>query len=387
MKDRIYLDHNATTPTDKRVLEAMLPYFSDNFGNASSLHRFGQRAHVALEDARAQVASILGAGEKEIVFTSGGSESDNFAVKGTAYSHQDKGRHIVTSAIEHPAVLNTCEHLQERGFDVTFISVDERGVVDLNELEDAIRKDTILVTIMYANNEVGTIQPIAEISKMVKKRGILFHTDAVQAVGKLEMDVNRLGVDMLSVSAHKLYGPKGVGALYIRSGVEITPLIHGGHHEKGRRASTENLPGVVGLGKACEICMSEMKEESKRLTTLRERLWEGLNSRISDTTLLGHPTKRLPGTLAVAFKYVEGESVLLNLDLEGIAVSSGSACTSGSIEPSHVLLAMSVPPELARGGIRLSLGRGNTEEQIDRVIDVTPGIIEKLRAMSPLTKK
>jgi len=387
LKDRIYLDHNATTPTDKRVLEVMLPYFCDDFGNASSLHRFGQRAHVALEDARTQVASILGAEEKEIVFTSGGSESNNYAIKGAAYLHQDKGRHIITSAVEHPAVLNTCEHLQKRGFDVTYISVDERGVLDLNKLEDAIRKDTILVTIMHANNEVGTIQPIAEISKLVKKRGVLFHTDAVQAVGKLETDVNKLGVDMLSLSAHKLYGPKGVGALYVRSGVELMPLIHGGHHEKGRRASTENLPGIVGLGKACEICMAEMKEESKRLTMLRERLWQGFSSRISETVLLGHPTKRLSGTLAVSFRYVEGESVLLNLDLEGIAVSSGSACTSGSIEPSHVLLAMGVPPELARGGIRLSLGRGNTEEQINRVIDLTPGIIEKLRAMSPLTKK
>lgn len=386
MKNRIYLDHNATTPTDKRVLEAMLPYFCDNFGNASSLHRFGQKAHVALEDARTQVAGILGARETEIVFTSGGSESDNYAIKGAAYLHQDKGRHIITSAVEHPAVLNTCEHLQKRGFDVTYISVDKHGVVDLNELEDAIRKDTILVTIIYANNEVGTIQPIAEISEVVKKRGVLFHTDAVQAVGKLETDVNKLGVDMLSLSAHKLYGPKGVGVLYIRSGVEIMPLIHGGHHERGRRASTENLPGIVGLGKACEICVSEMKEESKRLTALRERLWEGFYSRIPETMLLGHPTKRLPGTLAVSFNYVEGESVLLNLDLEGIAVSSGSACTSGSIEPSHVLLAMGVPPELARGGIRLSLGRGNTEEQISRVIEVTPGIIEKLRAMSPLTK-
>ncbi len=387
MKDRIYLDHNATTPTDKRVLEVMLPYFCDDFGNASSLHRFGQRAHVALEDARTQVASILGAEEKEIVFTSGGSESNNHAIKGAAYLHQDKGRHIITCAVEHPAVLNTCEHLQKRGFDVTYISVDKRGMLDLNNLEDAIRKDTILVTIMHANNEVGTIQPIAEISKLVEKRGVLFHTDAVQAVGKLETDVNKLGVDMLSLSAHKLYGPKGVGALYVRSGVELMPLIHGGYHEKGRRAGTENLPGIVGLGKACEICMAEMKEESKRLTMLRERLWQGFSSRISETVLLGHSTKRLPGTLAVSFKYVEGESVLLNLDLEGIAVSSGSACASGSIEPSHVLIAMGVPPELARGGIRLSLGRGNTEEQINRVIEITPGIIEKLRAMSPLTKK
>lgn len=387
MRKQIYLDHNATTPTDKRVVEAMLPYFGEIFGNASSLHRFGQKAHVALEDARMQVARILGADEKEIIFTSGGSESDNYAIKGAAYLLQEKGLHIITSKIEHPAVKGACEHLEKRGFDVTYISVDEYGIVDLNELRNAIRKDTILVTIMHANNEVGTIQPIAEIGKIVKERGVLFHTDAVQTVGKLEVDVKALGVDMLSLSGHKLHGPKGAGALYIRSGVEITPLIHGGHHEKGRRAGTENIPGIVGLGKACEICTAQMKEESERLTGLRDMLWKGLDARIQDIKLLGHPTKRLPNTLAVSFKYVEGESVLLNLDLAGIAVSSGSACSSGSVEPSHVVLAMGVSPVFARGAIRFSLGRGNTEQEVKRVMDVTPGIIEKLRAMSPLAKK
>ncbi|MFQ5905504.1 MAG: cysteine desulfurase NifS [bacterium] len=387
MRKQIYLDHNATTPTDKRVVEAMLPYFDEIFGNASSLHRFGQKAHVALDDARGQVARILGADDKEIVFTSGGSESDNCAIKGAAHFLQDKGRHIVTSKIEHPAVKSVCEHLEKRGFDVTYVSVDEYGMVDLDELRDTIRGDTILVTIMCANNEVGTIQPIAEIGRITRERGVLFHTDAVQAVGKLDTDVKELGVDMLSLSGHKLHGPKGVGALYVRSGVETVPLIHGGHHEKGRRAGTENIPGIVGLGKACDICIAQMKEERKRLTRLRDMLWEGLSKGIQDIKLLGHPSKRLPNTLAVSFKYVEGESVLLNLDLEGIAVSSGSACSSGSVEPSHVLLAMGVSPVFARGAIRFSLGRGNTEEEIKRVIDVTPGIVGKLRAMSPLAKK
>jgi cysteine desulfurase len=387
MKERIYLDHNATTPVDRRVLDAMLPYLKEDFGNASSLHRFGQKAQVALEDARSQVAKMLAADEKEIVFTSGGTESDNYALKGTAYRLRDKGRHIITSRIEHPAVLNACEHLGQNGFEVSYISVDKYGLVDLDELKRTIRRDTILVTIMYANNEVGTIEPVAEIGKIVKEKGVLFHTDAVQAAGKLDSNVNNLGVDMLSLSGHKLYGPKGVGALYIRGGVEITPLVHGGHHESGRRAGTENVPGIVGLGKACEICLADMDGERKKLTALRDMLWDGLNSKIGDIELLGHPSKRLPGTLAVCFKYVEGESVLLNLDLAGIAVSSGSACSSGSVEPSHVLLAMSVPAEFARGAIRFSLGRGNTEEEIRRVIEVTPGILEKLRAMSPLAKR
>ncbi len=387
MKKQIYLDHNATTPTDKRVVEAMLPYFTKDYGNASSLHRFGQNARMALDNARGQVASVIGAGEKEIVFTSGGSESDNFAIKGAAYALKDKGRHIVTSAVEHPAVLRVCEHLGESGFDITYIPVDRHGVIDMKELKKSVRKDTILITVMFANNEVGTLQPVDEIAEIAREKGVLFHTDAVQAVGKIEVDVKRMGVDMLSLSGHKLHGPKGAGALYVRSGVEIVPLIHGGGHEKGRRSGTENIPGIVGLGKACEIAAEDMKSESKRIRGLRDKLWQGLCSKIEDTLLVGHPEKRLPNTLAVSFKYVEGESVLLNLDLEGIAVSSGSACSSGDVEPSHVLKAMRVAPEFLRGGIRFSLGRGNCEEEIERVIEVTPAILEKLRAMSPLAKK
>jgi cysteine desulfurase len=387
MRDQIYLDHNATTPVDHRVVEVMLPLFEHDYGNASSLHRFGQNARTALDDARVQVSGILNAGEDTIVFTSGGSESDNHAIKGAAYTLQDKGRHVITSKVEHPAVLETCAYLAKNGFDVTYLGVDEYGVIDLDELEKSLRKDTILITVMYANNEVGTVQPIAEIGRMAREKGILFHTDAVQAVGKIDVDVEKLGVSMLSLSAHKLHGPKGAGALYVRPGVEITSLIHGGGHEKGRRSGTENIPGISGLGKACELSSAHMEEESKRIGGLRDRLWNGLSSRIEDVVLMGHPQLRLPNTLAVCFKYVEGESVLLNLDLEGIAVSSGSACSSGDIEPSHVLLAMGIPPEFARGGIRFSLGRGNTEEEIDRVIDVTPDIIAKLRAMSPLAKK
>jgi cysteine desulfurase len=387
MKKQIYLDHNATTPVDKRVVEAMLPYFTKEYGNPSSLHRFGQNARMALDNARGQVASIIGAEEKEIVFTSGGSESDNFAIKGAAYALKDKGRHILTSAVEHPAVLRVCEYLGECGFEITHVPVDKHGVIDLEKLEKSVRKDTILITVMYANNEVGTLEPVGKIAKLAREKGVLFHTDAVQAVGKVEIDVKKIGVDMLSLSGHKLHGPKGAGALYVRSGIEIVPLIHGGGHERGRRSGTENMPGLVGLGKACEIAAEDLKGESQRIAGLRDRLWQGLSSRIDDTLLVGHREKRLPNTLAVSFKYVEGESVLLNLDLEGIAVSSGSACSSGDIEPSHVLKAMKVPAEFMRGGIRFSLGRGNTEKEIDRVIAVAPGILDKLRAMSPLAKK
>jgi len=387
MREQIYLDHNATTPVDPRVVEAMLPFFREDFGNPSSLHRFGQSARSAVDDARAQLARLLGAKEESIVFTSGGSESDNQAIKGAAEALKDKGRHIVTSKVEHPAVLETCKYLAGTGYRVTYLSVDRYGVVDLDELRDALREDTVLITVMYANNEVGTIQPVEEIGAIARERGVLFHTDAVQAVGKLEIDVEKLCVDMLSLSAHKFHGPKGVGALYVRPNLELTPLIHGGGHERGRRSGTENTPGICGLGRACEICADEMSEERTRTARLRDMLWEGLQSRIGDLILLGHPEKRLPNTLAVCFKYVEGESVLLNLDLEGVAVSSGSACSSGDIEPSHVLLAMGVSPEFARGGIRFSLGRGNTEAEIKRVIEVTPDIIAKLRSMSPLARK
>jgi cysteine desulfurase len=387
MREQIYLDHNATTPVDPRVVEAMRPFYREDFGNASSLHRFGQNARSAINDARSQVARILNAAQESIIFTSGGSESDNHAIKGVALSLEEKGRHIITSKVEHPAVLETCAYLSRSGFSVTYLSVDKYGVVDLDELRDSIRNDTILITVMHANNEVGTIQPVKEIAAIARERGIIFHTDAVQAVGKIETDVERLGVDLLSLSGHKLHGPKGVGALYVRPNLDITPLIHGGGHEKGRRSGTENTPGICGLGKACEISLAEVNEEMKRIGHLRDMLWDGLKSKIGDLIVLGHPEKKLPNTLAVCFKYVEGESVLLNLDLEGIAVSSGSACSSGDVEPSHVLLAMGVSPEFARGGIRFSLGRGNTEDEIKKVIEVSPEIIAKLRDMSPLARK
>jgi len=379
----IYLDHNATTPTAPKVLEAMAPYFSQLYGNPSSVYRLAQQAQEAKEAAREKVAKILGARPEEVIFTSGGTEADNFAIKGVAFANRERGNHIITSEIEHHAVLNACKWLEKQGFEVTYIGVDRYGVVDLDELKDAITAQTILITIMHANNEVGTIQPIPEMAKMAKRAGIYLHTDAVQTVGKIPADVNELGVDLLSLSAHKIYGPKGVGALYIRRGTKLDSLLHGGHHERNRRAGTENVPGIVGLGRACEIALEEREGEGRRLKALRDKLERKIAEGIDDVVFNGHPEQRLPGTLNVCIKYVEGESILLNLDFEGIAASSGSACTSGSLEPSHVLLAMGIPPEVAHGSLRFSLGRDNNEEDIDRVIEVLPGIVEKLRAMSP----
>ncbi|KPJ50458.1 cysteine desulfurase [candidate division TA06 bacterium DG_26] len=385
MPDPIYLDHNATTATDPRVVAVMQPYFSEIYGNPSSLYGVAQDAREAVEEARDQVAHLLSASPGEIVFTSGGTEANNFAIKGVAYALRDRGNHVITSKIEHHAVLNPCRFLEKVGFRVSYLSVDAHGLVDLDELAHTITDDTILVTIMHANNEVGTIEPIREAAGIAKKRGIYFHTDAVQTVGKIPVDVNDLGVDMLSLSAHKFYGPKGVGALYIRRGTTILPLIHGGHHEKNRRAGTENVPGIVGLGKACEIAANESAEEEKNTRSLRDRLYRGISEKVEDVLLLGHPEKRLAGTLAICVKWIEGESMLLLLDAEGIAASSGSACTSGSLEPSHVLTAMGVPPEIAHGSLRLSLGRHNTLKEIDRVIEVFPPIVERLRMMSPFS--
>ncbi len=387
MSNTIYLDHNATTPTNPRIVEAMQPYFSDAYGNPSSIYRIAQDAKEVVEEARDRVAHLLNASPAEIVFTSGGSEANNFAIKGVSYALRDKGNHIITSRIEHHAVLNPCKFLEKFGFQVSYISVDSYGVVDLDELVRTITDKTILVSIMHANNEVGTIEPIKEISRIVTERGIYLHTDAVQTVGKIPVDVDDMGVDLLSLSGHKFYGPKGVGALYIRKGTKILPLIHGGQHEKGRRAGTENVPGIVGLAKTCETAMSEMDGEDRKLRTLRDRLQKGITEQIDEILVLGHPEKRLSGTLAICVKWVEGESILLLLDAEGIAASSGSACTSGSLEPSHVLTAMGLPPEIAHGSIRLSLGCGNTDEEIDRVIEVFPPIIRKLRAMSPFGGK
>ncbi|MBU4376121.1 MAG: cysteine desulfurase NifS [Candidatus Omnitrophica bacterium] len=384
---RIYLDHNATTPVDPEVLKKMLPYFGEEYGNASSLHSFGRYAREAVENARLQVARLIGPVEPvDIVFTSGGTESDNFAVKGAAYALKDKGRHIITSKIEHHAVLNACEFLAKNGYEVTYLAVDEYGLVDMEALKSAIRKDTILISIMFANNEVGTVEPVKEIAKIAREKGILFHTDAVQALGKIDIDVESLGIDLLSISAHKIYGPKGVGALCMNKKAKLTPLMHGGHHERNRRAGTENVPGIVGFGKACELAAGNMKAEMKRIEVLRDRLWQGIIKSIEDVKLNGHPTLGLPNTLNVSFKYVEGESVLLNLDLKGIAASSGSACTSGSLEPSHVLKAMSVEPATVQGSVRFSLGSENTEAEIDRVVKELPPIIKKLRDMSPLYK-
>ncbi|MGC9004304.1 MAG: cysteine desulfurase NifS [bacterium] len=379
----IYMDYNATTPIDERVLDSMLPYLREEFGNPSSIYSLAQRARKAVEEAREKLAKLLNCDPKEIIFTSGGTESDNFALKGIAYANQDKGKHIITSQIEHHAVLNTCKFLEKQGFQITYLPVDRYGVVDLEALERSITPQTILISIMFANNEVGTIQPIKEIARIARKYGVYFHTDAVQAVGKIPIDVKELGIDLLSLSAHKFYGPKGVGALYVRRGVRIVPFIQGGEQEKGRRGGTENVAGIVGLGKAAEIAQEEMEEEEKRVRALRDQLEKGLLERIPEVILNGHPQNRLYNTLSICVKYVEGESMLINLDREGICASSGSACTSGSLEPSHVLLAMGVPPEVAHGSLRFSLGKFNKEEDVERVIEVLPPIVEELRKISP----
>jgi cysteine desulfurase len=383
MGNFIYMDHNATTPVDKRVLEAMLPYFSEKYGNPSSVYRLAKECDLAKEKAREKVAGLIGAKPDEVFFTSCGTESDNLAIKGICFANKERGNHIITSKIEHHAVLNTCKWLEKLGFKVSYIGVDEYGVVDLDELESAITDKTILISVMYANNEVGTIEPVAEIASIAKEHDIYFHTDAVQAVGKIPFDVKDLDIDLLSLSAHKVYGPKGVGALYIKKGTKIDPILHGGHHEKNKRAGTENVTGIVGLGVACEIAYKEIKK-SKDIKTLRDKLENGLLDRIKDIKINGHPDKRLDGTLNLCVKYVEGEGMLLHLDHNGIAASSGSACTSGSLEPSHVLTAMGIPPEIAHGSLRFSLGKENTEEEVNKVIEVLPPIVDKLREMSPL---
>jgi cysteine desulfurase len=379
---RIYMDHNATTPLREEVLEAMLPYLREEFGNPSSLYSLGTRARKAVEAAREKVAAALGAQPREIIFTGCGTESDNQAIKGVASANRNKGDHIVTSCIEHKAVLQTCQYLEKQGFHVTYLPVDRYGTVNPDDVAEAITDRTVLVSVMFANNEVGTIQPIAEIAQVCRERGIYFHTDAVQAVGKLPIDVGHLGVDLLSLSAHKFYGPKGVGALYVRKRVKIDPLLRGGHQERGLRAATENVAGIVGLGKALELRLAEMEAEAERLADLRDRLYAGLAARIDHVCLNGHPTQRLPGTLSVSFEYIEGEGIIMGLDLAGVAVSSGSACTSAELAPSHVLLAMGVRPAEAQGSIRFSLGRENTDEDVDYVLETLPPIVERMRAMS-----
>ena len=383
---RIYLDYAATTPTHPEVVKTMLPYFTDAFGNPSSIYSYGQEAKGAIEEARVKVADLIGARDEEIVFTSGGTEADNFALKGVAYANENRGNHIITSSIEHHAVIETCKFLERSGFRVTYLPVDEYGLVDPDDVEKAITDKTILISVMQANNEMGTVQPIAEIGRIAKEAGIYFHTDAVQTVGHIPVDVNELGVDLLSMSAHKFYGPNGVGALYIRKGTKLTPFMHGGEQERRRRASTENVPGIVGFGKAVELTQQEMSREAKRLTYLRDQLIKGLLERIDHIRLNGHPTMRLPNNVNVSVDFVEGESMLLNLDLEGICASTGSACSSSSLEPSHVLLALGLSPEQAHGSLRFSLGKWTSEEEIGRVLEVLPPIVAKLRAMSPLLK-
>jgi len=383
---RVYLDHNATTPTHPEVVKAMLPYFEEVFGNASSIHQFGQQARKAIDEAREKVAEFIGAKPEEIVFTSGGTESNNLAIKGILYANESKGKHIITSSIEHHSVLNPCKYLEKKGFKVTYLPVDKYGVIEPEGVKEAISNETILISIMHANNEVGTIESITEIGTIAKEKGIHFHTDAVQSVGKIPVNVNELNVDLLSLSGHKIYGPKGISALYIRKGTRIQPLIHGGHHEKNRRAGTENVPAIVGLGKAIEIVNETMETGLIHLTNLRNKLCSGIGEKIDHVQLNGHPGKRLPNTLNISFEFVEGESIILNLDMKGVAVSSGSACTSGSLEPSYVLKAMGVEPAIAQGSIRFSLGKDNTEEDIDYVLEILPEIISRLRAMSPLYK-
>ncbi len=382
---KIYLDNAATTALSPKVLEAMMPYLTTVYGNPSSVHAFGQEAKKGLDAARDQVAAALNCTPGEVIFTGCGTESDNTAILGVAEKYKNKGKHIITSSVEHHAVLHTCEHLQKQGYDVTYLPVDEYGRVTAEQVRKALREDTILVTIMFANNEVGTIMPISEIAAVCHEKGVLFHTDAVQAIGHVPVDVKAMGIDMLSLSAHKFHGPKGVGALYCRKGIKLPSYIMGGAQEKGRRAGTENVAGIVGLGAAIKLACDNLSENAAKMTILRDRLMRGL-AEIPEVKLNGHPTERLPNNVNYSMKYIEGESILLKLDLSGIAASSGSACTSGSLDPSHVLLAMGLPHEIAHGSVRLTLGDDTTQEDIDYTIEQLKEIVAYLRAMSPLYK-
>lgn len=386
---RVYLDYAATTPTRPEVVEAMLPFFTEHFGNPSSVHSYGRDVSKFITEAREHVANLLGAANPtEIIFTSGGTESDNLAIIGSALAYKYKGRHIITSQIEHHGVLHTCEYLEKyHDFQVTYLPVDEFGMVSLDDVREAITEQTILMTIMFANNEIGTIQPVAELGRLAHEHGILFHTDAVQAVASLPINVQEMNIDLLSLSGHKFNGPKGVGALYVRKGVKLVAHMHGGAQERKRRGSTHNTTGIIGLGKAAELAQRELDDKRQKLTTLRDKLIAGIQKQIPEVILNGHPSQRLPNNVNISFKYIEGESMLLNLDLAGVAASSGSACTSGSLDPSHVLLAIGLPHEIAHGSLRMTLGIYNTEEEIDYVLSVLPGIVDKLRQMSPLYPK
>lgn len=378
-----YLDSNATTPLDPRVREAMVPYLAGRFANPSAIYRFAHDVKEGVEEAREGVARLINADPAEIYFTSGGTEADNAAVKGVAYALREKGKHIITSQIEHPAVLNSCEYLEGFGFDVTYLPVDKYGMVDPQTLVKDMRDDTSLISIMYANNEIGTIEPIEELARIAHEHSIYFHTDAVQAVGKIPLDVKAMDVDLLSLSAHKMYGPKGIGALYVRRGVQIDPLVHGGHHERNLRAGTENIPGIIGLGKAAEIALGEMAENERTVRSLRDKLEQGILERIPEVLVNGHPQNRLFNTLNCCIKGIEGEGILLSLDFEGVLASSGSACSAGSSDPSHVLVAIGLTPEIVHGSLRLSLNKFNTEEDVDAVLEVLPRIAERLRGISP----
>lgn len=386
-KRSVYMDHAATTPVHPKALEAMLPYFSEKFGNPSSIYGIAREARKGLDDARETVANLLGAKTTEIVFTSGGSEGDNAAIKGAAFSAKTKGNHIITSSIEHHAVLHTCQFLEKFGYEVTYLPVDRYGIVDPDDVAKAITDKTVLVSIMMANNEVGTIQPIAEIGKLLKGKNIVFHTDAVQAAGALPIDVNELGVNLLTLSGHKFYGPKGVGILYIKRATPFLPQQQGGGQERNRRAGTENVASIVGMTTALKLAVENMESNNRYVIGLRDRLIKGVLGSVPRSYLNGHPTQRVPNSANFSFEYVEGESILLNLDMVGVAGSSGSACTSASLEPSHVLMAMGVAVEVAHGSLRLTLGTSNTIEEVDYVVSLLPGIIQRLRAMSPLASQ
>ena len=384
---KVYLDYAATTPTDPEVIAAMEPYFFEKFGNASSLHAYGQEAKKALEDSRQSVAEFIGAKPEEIVFTSGGTESDNFALLGVAYALEKKGSHIIISSIEHHAISEPAKLLEKKGFKVTYLPVDKDGMVSSEDLKKAITDKTILISVMHANNEIGTLQPIAQLAHIAKEKGIYFHTDAVQAFGHIPINVNDLNIDLLSLSAHKFYGPKGVGALYIRKGTRIETFMCGGDQERGRRASTHNIAGIVGCARAVQLCQKNMENEIRFQSALRDRLIKEIPARISEVRLNGHSTKRLPNNVNFSIKYIEGESMLLNLDMLGIAVSTGSACTSSSLEPSHVLLAIGLDHETAHGSLRITLGRWTKESDIDYLLEKLPQVVQKLRAMSPLYER
>ena len=384
MKTKLYFDNAATTPVREEVLQEILPYFREYYGNASSVYAIAKESKKALEKARAQVAAAINAQPEEIYFTAGGSESDNTALRGVAEAYASKGNHIITTKIEHHAILHTAEYLEKHGAEVTYLNVDEYGKISLEELEKAIRPETVLISVMFANNEIGTIQPIKEIGEIARKHGVLFHTDAVQAVGHVPIDVEKMHIDLLSMSGHKLGAPKGIGALYIRKGVKVEPLIFGGAQEKKQRAGTENISGIVGIGKAAELAVAEMEATTAKLVALRDKLIKGILENIPYSRLNGHPTDRLPGNCNISFSYIEGESLLLLLDALGIAASSGSACTSGSLDPSHVLMAIGLPHETAHGSLRLTMDRDNTEEEVDFILEKLPGIVQRLRDMSPV---